>query len=502
MKGCDAPMPLKIRRARPSRRGVYLQDSALQDTMFQPGQSFTYLLDPQAKTLVILPDALSRNTVSRRQRGTMVQPVLDIRSREALATLAGTDYWHVTIDHDRITVAGIQAPDNGVAASQESHEDPAAIGRVLDLAAICAARPAVVMSASRHQLAQAVGSSQLGFFDHWDTRTPALDVATRLPLLMDSLFSGAGLLDLGFRQAGFTIAYAIEQNPEAARTYRANLGDHIEVADIRTVPRDRFQSPVMAGGPPCQGWSNSNRRSNFLDNPNNALVRSFIKAVQNNPQCVVFVMENVPQLITSGNGLFKDEIFAELSDFTISAGVLDAADFGSPQYRRRAIFIGSKIGRIDLPTPGLSPARTVRDALNGLTVSTPNQQDVSVAKPITQARIAAVPPGGNVHDIPAAIRPSGNHSDMYRRLCWDRPSPTIVNPRKAMLIHPEDDRILSVREAARIQDLPDDFVFLGSLNAKQQQVANGVPVRLAQAIAVQVATAIQQWTIRTTVRMA
>ncbi len=495
-------MAIKTRRAQPSRRGIYLQDSALQDTVFQPGKSFSYLLDPQARMLVILPDALSRNTVSKRQRGGAVQPVLDIRSRDALATLAGTDYWHVTIDHDRITVAGIQVSDNAVAASHESQEGPAAVGYVLDLAGICATRPAVVLSTARHQLAQAAGFSQLGFFDHWDTRAPALDVATRVPLLLDSLFSGAGLLDLGFRHAGFTIAYAVEQNPEAARTYRANLGDHIEVADIRTVPMDRFQSPVMAGGPPCVGFSNANRHSHFLDNPHNALVRSFIDAVQSNPHCVVFIMENVPQVMTAGSGMFKKEIFEALSDFTISAGVLDAADFGSAQHRRRAIFIGSKIGRIDLPTPGLTPARTVRDALRGLTPNTPNQRDVSVAKPITQARIAAVPPGGNVHDIPAAIRPSGSHSDMYRRLWWDQPSPTIVNPRKAMLIHPEESRILSVREAARIQDLPDDFVFQGSLNAKQQQVANGVPVRLARAIAEQVATAIHQWTIRTTVRMA
>ena len=111
--------------------------------------------------------------------------------------------------------------------------------------------------------------------------------------------------------------------------------------------------------------------------------------------------------------------------------------------------------------------------------------------------MAAVPPGGNVWDIPAPLRPRGVHSDMYRRLTLDAPSPSIVNPRKAMLCHPTDRRILSVRECARLQGVPDTFVFYGPLAAQQQQVANGVPVPLGQAIAQVVRTAIEQWLIRT-----
>ena len=480
-------MSIKVREARVSRRGIYLQDAELKDTVFQPGESFGYIIDPKERTVVIVPEASRRHTVSKRNYKDTTRPVLDIRSRDALLALRDTEFWRVTIERERIIIEGVNTE------AQHGLKD----GEVLDLVALCEARAQVTVGASRQVLEQAVGAEQLRFFENINPRRPALDYATRLPLLMDSMFSGAGLLDAGFVNAGFTIAYAVEKDPDAVATYRANLGDHVEQADIRAVPSDRFRSPVMCGGSPCQGMSASNRRTNYLENPNNALVLAYIEAVKSNPTCKIFVLENVPQILSIGNGAFRDEIFEALTDFTISAGVLDAADYGTPQHRRRAFFIGSKIGRIDLPQPTVTRARTVREAWMGLTDQTPNQADISEAKPITLERMAHVPPGGNVHDIPPELRPKGTHSDMYRRLVWDEPAPTMVHPRKALLTHPLIDRVLSVREVARLQDVPDSFVFYGrSLDARQQQVANGVPIHLATAIANQVAQAIHQWTIR------
>ncbi|MCF2650769.1 hypothetical protein [Niallia circulans] len=104
-----------------------------------------------------------------------------------------------------------------------------------------------------------------------------------------------------------------------------------------------------------------------------------------------------------------------------------------------------------------------------------NQLDVSKPKPLTLERIKHVKPGGNIFDIPEEIRPKGKHSDMYKRLEWDKPAITIVNPRKAMLLHPEEDRIISIREACRLFSLPDSFTSFSNarINCKWYSVENG-----------------------------
>ena len=489
-------MLLKHRHAKSSTRGVYLQDRILQQTAFQPGTHFAYLLDPHHKTLVILPSSnATSHTVSKRQTHNTVNPVIDLRRRDILETLATCPLWNIDICDDTITITGLTADTPRLPQPSVSP----ALPPVLDLAALCTSRSRITLTYSRAGLAHAIGSMQLGFA-FADTTTAPLspEIAPHhLPLLVDSLFSGAGLLDLGFVQEGFTIAVAVEKNPAAAQTYQRNFGHQMVLSDIYEMPFGRFSSPIMIGGSPCQGFSNANRNSHFLDNPQNALVKAYIDRIQQNPACQIFVLENVPQILTAGDGQFRDEILHALQDFTVTYGVLDAADFGTPQHRRRAFFLGSKIGPIALPRPGFQPWRTVRQAFHGLHATIPNQTDISQPTPLTRQRMAQVPPGGNVQNIPPDLRPQGTHSDMYKRLMWDAPSVTIVHPRKALLLHPAEDRILSVRECARLQDVPDDFVFTGSLDAKQQQVANGVPVRLSQAIAATVKAAIQQWTIRT-----
>ncbi|HZH59429.1 MAG TPA: DNA cytosine methyltransferase [Metabacillus sp.] len=153
---------------------------------------------------------------------------------------------------------------------------------------------------------------------------------------------------------------------------------------------------------------------------------------------------------------------------------MSSAEFGDPQDRKRAFIIGSRLGeKIELPKPSLTKRlfKTVREAFQNLNPFIPNQQDYSKAKPITMERIKHVQQGGNVKDIPEEIRPKGQHSDMYKRLEWDKPSITIVNPRKAMLLHPTENRILSIRECCRLFSLPDNFIFKGSLSAMQESIA-------------------------------
>lgn len=493
-------MLIKRRQSKTSKRGVYLQDRQLTETSFQPGTKYTYVVDREARQLIILPADDGSNTVSKRKLTNAIKPVIDIRSEEVKTTFADAEYLQVEIHDEQIIVHGYAKEIASEQRSEAIENDQQGIVR--DIQDFLAVRHVGSVVMSVRDLGKAVGGyEQLRLFsdDIFDSVPRQAREPVRyahIPLLVDSLFSGAGFLDLGFLQAGFKVAFAVEKNKDAYTTYRENIGEHIVCDDIWNVVEDGFHSPVMVGGSPCQGFSNSNRHSHFLDNPNNQLVRAYIEAVKNNPNCQVFVLENVPQLLTTGSGAFRDEIMEELSDFEITYGILNSADHGCPQLRKRAFMIGSKIGRIQLPKPLTSEYRTVSEAFAGLTDAIPNQRDLSTPKQLTIERMRHVPPGGNVHSIPEALRPKGQHSDMYYRLMGDEPSVTIVNPRKAMLLHPEEDRILSVRECARLQGVDDDFVFYGKLDSKQQQVANGVPVQLAKAVADVVKWAIHQFNIR------
>lgn len=492
-------MFIKQRKAKPSSRGIYIQDKELMQTRFQPGQSFTYAVDPVNRKVIILPSKdKSSHTVSKRKLDDQVKPVIDIRSREALSLMADSDYLTVTIHEDQVVVESFQT----VATA---HVNKAVTGKIVRLEQFMPVRKVSSFRCSRDQFRKVVGgpeyAEQIEFSFGESFGSVISDSYVRqavdlsyVPMQIASLFSGAGMLDYGFLQAGFDIVFANDLNADACQTYRANIGNHIFHGDINDAIRMMPQVPVVIGGSPCQGFSNNNRVSNFLDNPNNLMVRKYIEAVKKSG-CMVFVLENVPQLLTAGGGRFKDEIKAELSEFEITERVLTATDYGSAQGRDRAIMIGSKIGRIDLPAPTYRPEeyRTVRMAFEGIHDGLPNQADVSASKPENIEKMKHIPPGGNVFNIPEEIRPKSQHSNMYKRLEWDKPSITIANARKAMILHPEENRILSVRECARIQGLPDSFIFKGSLGGRQQQVANGVPFEMAHAIGRQIKKAIMKF---------
>ena len=201
----------------------------------------------------------------------------------------------------------------------------------------------------------------------------------------------------------------------------------------------------------------------------------------------VFVIENVPQIVTKG-AKFIQELKDSMSDFEITIKKVDASKYGCAQRRERAIIIGSKIGKIELPDSILAPVRTVRDALKGITPDSPNQQDYSKPSPATVERMSYVPQGGNYLNIPEHLRTKGTHSNLYRRLEWDNTCITLTNVRKSLILHPEDNRIPTIRELARLTGLfPDkngkEFEFFGSLANMQQMLANAVPLELSTVIA-------------------
>jgi DNA (cytosine-5)-methyltransferase 1 len=338
------------------------------------------------------------------------------------------------------------------------------------------------------------------------------------------LFAGAGGLSLGADQAGVDVRLAVEADPHPAATYAANHPrTNVFRGDIRRItkawlPRGRRGS-ILFGGPPCQGFSTSNQRTRTLSNPNNWLFKEFIRIARLwRPDWVV--LENVRGLGETEGGVFLDHILQSMRDiaYTVSCWVLNAADYGVPQKRFRLFVVGSRDGIELEPPPPTTPAGrhvTVRQAIhdlpelpNGYLVSRmayrcrPRSDYARVMRhalaesenhlvtrnsPDILRRYRHVPQGGNWEAIPARLMAnyadrSRCHTGIYHRLREDEPSIVIGNYRKNMLIHPTQDRGLSVREAARLQSFPDDYVFRGSIGFQQQQVGNAVPPLLAKAV--------------------
>ena len=339
------------------------------------------------------------------------------------------------------------------------------------------------------------------------------------------LFAGVGGMSTGATQAGIDVKFAVECDKYAASAYRNNH-PHCEifVDDIRRLPSRKIKQiphgsdgTVVFGGPPCQGFSYSNTRTRGTHNKNNWLFEEFARVVDLwQPDFVVF--ENVRGVTDTAKGLILNAIIDRFDKlgYTLSYGILNALDFGVPQKRSRFFLIGSLTNRkVELPRWEVSTPTTVKDAIadlpklvNGANKSWLSYGDVP---PSTYARklrkeldgcsshfvtnngdevirrYRFVPPGGNWENIPSKMMKNYKdrhrcHTGIYYRLRYDRPSIVIGNYRKNMLIHPSEDRGLSVREAARIQSFPDSYEFAGSIGFQQQQVGNAVPPQLAEAV--------------------
>lgn len=336
------------------------------------------------------------------------------------------------------------------------------------------------------------------------------------------LFAGAGGMSLGAQMAGIDVVLAVEMDKHAAATYACNHPETQLIIDsISNVHRidvaRQGKVAVLFGGPPCQGFSTSNQRTRGKANPANWLFKEFIRAVRLwGPDWVVF--ENVRGIVETEGGLFRDTILREIEEagYKCSCGVLCASDFGVPQARSRFFLVGSRHGVIiNMPGPTANRPVTVRQAIADLP-SLPNGADVDYL-PYSRAaesdyaklmrnghagcnghlvtnsapkiidRYRHIPQGGNWENIPEDLMANYAdrtrcHTGIYRRLHEDRPSVVLGNYRKNMLVHPLEDRGLSVREAARLQSFPDWYEFRGSIGFQQQQVGNAVPPQLAKAV--------------------
>jgi len=499
-------MIIKKRLAKKSERGLYLQDRELKDTVFQPGTAFRYVVDVKRNKIILLTsDEETKNTVSKRKlKNGELKPVLDFRNKKVLNSIfKDNEYLQVTILEDRVIVEGYEKSDENQLNKAFRTIKGLLKRKVTDITQIISVKKKFEVHLSRTQLEAAAGgydfgySEQLSILDDVYGKKTAKNIkkSLKIPFIVSSFCSGAGMMDKAFKDGGFDIIFGLEIDKNASISYRHNIGEHVVQGDLVTYDRNSIPpTPIKISGTPCFGFSNNNRISHSINNPNNLLLREYIDIIKRDRTTQVFLIENVPQIFSAGNGLFKNEIFYELGDeFEITAEVCNSADYGDPQIRQRAIIIGSKIGKINIPKPIYSKEnyRTVADAFRGLNDSIPNQKDYTKPSDLTELKMSFVPQGGNIKDIPEELRPKGGHSDVYRRLRLDKPSITIVNPRKSNITHPLLNRSLSVRESARIQSVKDDFVFKGPLSSMQMQVANGVPLRMMTSIAQEIKKAIE-----------
>ena len=342
------------------------------------------------------------------------------------------------------------------------------------------------------------------------------------------LFAGAGGLSYGLSCAGFNMKVGIEIDPHCATTLSRNhKGMKVIVSDVRSVaPRNvlkyadmrREDLTIIAGGPPCRGFSQSNLRTRNLNNPLNHLYKDFFRFVRE-LQPTVFLLENVQGLKTLHGGAVLQDILrlGAKYGYHVRWSVVNAEDYGVPQKRKRIIFVGTSAETTTLFCVDEKETVSVRQAMDDLPfLGNGNKFDlldyarssnlseyqkmmrknnrkvvknnwVTRNNSLVLERYKHVPQGGNWRDLPAHLLHNYKNLDnchrwIYHRLEWDDTSVTISNFRKNMLIHPEQDRGLSVREAARLQSFPDHYVFHGPMGSQQQQVANAVPPLLAEEI--------------------
>ncbi|MDL2235795.1 DNA cytosine methyltransferase [Christensenellaceae bacterium OttesenSCG-928-L17] len=338
---------------------------------------------------------------------------------------------------------------------------------------------------------------------------------TARPRVLD-LFSGCGGLSYGFEQAGFKIVAGVdnwsdalvtfEKNHNGAKGIQLDLGDFNPEQIEEVIGKD---IDVVIGGPPCQGFSISGKRN--PEDPRNKLYQGFVDTVAHfKPK--VFVLENVPNLVSMAGGKIKDAIIKEFSDlgYNVQYKILLASDYGVPQNRKRVIFVGtssdasfkfprpskdkisSKEAISDLPEFGVDdggdypfvPQNEYQKQMRGSSDKLYNHT-VTMHTAQTQRIIAMVPDGGNYKDLPKELWGTRKVNIAWTRMNSEKPSMTIDTGHNHHF-HYEFNRVPTTRESARLQSFPDCFIFHGGKTSQLKQVGNAVPPLLAKGIAINI----------------
>ncbi len=365
--------------------------------------------------------------------------------------------------------------------------------------------------------------------------------AKRATLKFGDLFSGAGGFTKGLEQAGLECVLGAEWDDYAVEAYRKNFGHECLQIDLSTEENQKLVAEklkeahvdLVVGGPPCQGFSIfGNRR--FVNTKNwdvsqdqrNNLVFAFANIVVKS-DAPWFIMENVPAILSARNGEYVkavEDFFVE-NGFRVEHKIINAADYGAPQQRKRFILIGTKTNLAfpwpkpkyyEKPESWQLPYRTVNEAIADLADEKTygkykNHQPANHNKVVTE-RFSYIEEGKkmDVESLPLHLKlgsktgkPVANFSHVFYRLDRTKPSPTIVPGHNALPVHPTLNRTLTVREAARIQTFPDDFEFVGPIINQCLQVGNAFPCIVGQMLGERLRTIVnKEWASSNTTTLA
>ncbi len=334
---------------------------------------------------------------------------------------------------------------------------------------------------------------------------------------MLDLFCGCGGLSLGFEEAGYNVLLGVDVWEDALKTYKYNHKNSLTLcADISALNGKDVQRlignekvDVIIGGPPCQGFSIAGKR--VVDDERNRLYKGFVRMVEFFKP-TAFVMENVPNILSIGGGTIKEAIISDFEKlgYSVQVKVLLASDYGVPQNRRRAVFVGVKCGaEYIFPSPVFLKKVTAKEALSDLPECSVKEgacypflpqsayqklmrahskalfnHQATMHTQKTVGIISLVPDGGNYKDLPEELQGVRKVHIAWTRLNSNKPSFTIDTGHNHHF-HYKYNRVPTVRESARIQSFPDDFIFLGNKGVQLKQVGNAVPPLMAKAIATQ-----------------
>lgn len=339
------------------------------------------------------------------------------------------------------------------------------------------------------------------------------------------LFAGVGGLSYGFaHNDNFEIVMANEYDKDIATAYRMNHPTvNMIQGDIRDLTKEQLGEAIgkegidiIVGGPPCQSYSTLGKRQ--MDARAHLFEEYYRVLSIVKPK--MFIFENVSGLLSMQGGTLIElikEKFSELG-YKVKSKVLNAVDYGVPQYRDRVILVG-ELGKneFDYPEPthgeGRLPYLTVEDAFSDLPILKSGQEDIRYAtepqndfqrflrqnSTVLEENVAptngahlirimeALPDGGSKDDLPEEIRPKSGYGNTYAKMWWRKPAPTVTRnfatPSSSRCVHPRDSRAMTTREGARLQSFPDDYKFYGSRSTKNLEIGNAVPPLLSIALA-------------------